>query len=202
MEKVRATITRGFLPSRKERYCWRSHGEVVVGLVDQYGDVGRQPIHECFDLAGWGEGSGRIVGIAQINQRASLRRFGHHGVEIVRVVGGERDLDDLGAVLLGVPGDGFESGISQDERTIGAGESVGRHLQDLSGPDAEDDLLGRDVVVRGDAVDEFAILVIRIAIRFAERGFHGGLHAGERSVGILVRVKQDGFADGDGVCRR
>jgi hypothetical protein len=148
--------------------------ELAVGLVEDHRAVAGDALQERLDLIQGQGGRGGVVGVADDHQSRGDGELGGHRLQVVAVLGIQRDLHRPGAAV------GRQLRVDRERRPgvehLGAG--LQQHLtgaeQDLTRPVAEDDPLGLDPVAIGQRPTQRLIGGVGIAVDARQCGLGGG----------------------------
>src|SRR6476620_9683506 len=104
----------------------------MVGLINQHVNRRGKPSKKCLERWPMRQCTRRVVWIADVNQAGSAVRTCEHGVEIVRVVSGERNIDHFSSAEPGVAADELERRHSGEQFPAGSRECVDCHAHYLT----------------------------------------------------------------------
>ena len=160
--------------------------ELGVGLVEDHGDVRRDVGDERLDVLERQRGRGRVVRVADDDEPRGDGDLLAHLVQVVLVVGVQRDLDGGGA------GGGREVRVDREARPrvddLGAGleQRVAGGEQDVAGAVADRDPVGRHAVAVGEPGAQRGVRRVGVAVDPAQHLRDRLDDLGDRRVRALV----------------
>ncbi len=154
-----------------------------IGLVDQQDRAGGLVLQRPGDVLLGGQGAGRVVGVADIDD-AGLRIGGDHRLDVVGAVGGQRNLDDPGLAGLGRVHACLVGRIGRDEAARRRGEGQHAVVQGLGRAGIDHDVFGLEAVLGGEGAGQEVGLAVQVVAPAQRR------HAGDRLAGRLGRAQR------------
>ena len=162
-----------------------------VGFVDEEYRTLRLVGETVFDIGAAGDGSGGIVGIADVED-AGIRVGGDHSAHVVGIVLGQRHFDDIGATYFGGVHSGFVTWISSYIAAIFRGEGEDGIVQRLAGAGVGENIVRLEALGGAESVNEFLSQLEVIAAAFGNEAGHGGAGSATGAEGIFIGVDADG----------
>ena len=158
----------------------------MVCLVDEDGDVFRNPVEQLPHLVLRDEPARRVVRVAEVHEAdvaMVLARRADHRRNVLPEVRQQRQLDDVGLERRRVRVEDVVRRIHADEQPSVLQERRAADVEDLAGARAEQNVLGLDAMMLRDLLGE-ATVRIPVAIGV----LHGPRHCLHDGLGRPVRV--------------
>ena len=160
--------------------------EMMVGLVDKYRDVARNAVEQQLDLVLRHNPARRIVRIADVDHAHIARiqlRYADDLFDIGVICFGQRDGDGFGFAVRRKTVDGLVRRLDPNNELVIGQERVIDDLQNLARTATDQDVLGFDVMMFGNGINDAAIRSgVPIAI------LPGIIHRFHDAFGRAVRV--------------
>ena len=167
--------------------------EVHIGFVDDHRAFRRDRSDERLERVARDRGPGGVVGIADVNEaRLPVDRRAHRR-QIVPMLGVRRDPAHGQAEVRGKHRQLLVGGPRCDQFAVTVrrlGQEP-RHLEELAGARADDDLGNRHALVRGELLRKRRHGFVRIARRYAGTRQNRLARRWRGTVGIFVAVEPD-----------
>ena len=164
-------------------------GEMNVGFVDEDDGVLLLVIEKVLDFFARGDGAGRVIGIADVIDAGVGLAF-DHGLDIMRVIGGERNFDGFGADVFG--SSVTVTGTSHGPAAGGGSEAAADTLQRVGRAGVELHVFGLDAFLLRDDADDFGLLIIGVvAPAVGGDAGHGFNAFRARALGVFILVDAD-----------
>jgi hypothetical protein len=146
---------------------------LAVGLVEDHADVARNALQEGLDLLQRQRGGRGVVGIADQDEPRGDGHLGGQGVEVVAVLGVERDLDPPGTRGGGQMRIDTERRPGVDDLGSGLEQGLPGRQQQVAGAVAQGDAVRGNAVALRQSPAERRVGRVGIAVHSGQHGLGG-----------------------------